>query len=485
LSQGGAGDAPRKINGRIGIFFAAYSPIIELRSMSWYFAESGRPVGPVEDDQFEAFVANGRITPEMLVWRRGMAQWQPYRSLNGTPAEASPERMAFVPANKRWCSQCDKVYPTSELAAFGASLVCPNCKPLFAQRLREGVPAVGTRPYAGFWIRVLATFIDGLILSVVALLYTDLVAAMLPVARTETSPVSSLQLILLGINLVVGLAFEVWFVGRFGATPGKMVCQIKVVRSDGRRVTYLRSLARHLAKTLDWFTLGVGFVMAVFDEDRRTLHDRICDTRVIRNVPNPLQTSGGCPECHAALPASAWNLNYPVGCPHCRTAFTALAFPAQVREQQAVVPEPASEGGEATCYFHTTNKALAACDECGRFVCSLCHVAISGQNWCPSCIVLHRQRGRLTYLDNRRMMYDNLALLLAIVTFFLLGVWPIAIVTVGATLFVVFFYWRKVSSLVPRTKSRFVVAAVLVGIELLALVMIVLRVIGNSEGVTP
>ena len=90
--------------------------------MPWYFAESGHPVGPVEDEQFEAFVANGRIQPEMLVWRRGMAQWQPYRSLNGNPAVDLSERTAFVPANQRRCSECRKVYPTSELAAFGASV---------------------------------------------------------------------------------------------------------------------------------------------------------------------------------------------------------------------------------------------------------------------------------------------------------------------------------------------------------------------------
>jgi uncharacterized RDD family membrane protein YckC len=452
--------------------------------MSWYFAESGRPVGPVEDEQFEAFVANGRIKPEMLVWRRGMAQWQPYGSLNGATPVAVAERTGFIPANQRWCSECLKPYPTSELAAFGGILVCSNCRPLFAQKLREGVPATRTIPYAGFWIRFLATLIDGLILSVVALLYTGLVAGMFPAPVFDTSRVNAGQLILLGINLIVGMAFEVWFVGRFGATPGKMVCHIRVVRSDGGRVTYLRSLARHFAKILDWFTLGVGFVMVVFDEDRRTLHDRICDTRVMRTAPNPLQTSGGCPECHGALPAGTWNLSYPVNCPHCRTVLTALVFPAQVRPREAAVPEPAVEGGEATCYFHTPNKAFAACGECGRFVCALCHVDISGRSWCPSCIALQRQRGRLAYLDHRRMMYDNLALLLAVVTFFLLGVWPLAIVTVGATLFVVFFYWRKVSSLVPRSKSRFVVAAVLAGIELLTLVMIVLHVIANFEGTT-
>ena len=451
--------------------------------MPWYFAESGQPVGPVEDEEFEAFVANGRIKPDMLVWRRGMVQWQPYGSLNGAAAIAPAERPVFRPAHPRWCSQCRQAYPEGELAAFGVYMVCPNCKPLFTQKLREGVPATGKPPYAGFWIRALAVIMDSLILSVVALFYTGPIVAMFPTIH-DPSQLLGLQLILVGIGFVAGMAYESWFVGRFGATPGKMACQLRVVRSDGRRVTYLRSLARYLAKTLDWFTMGIGFVMAAFDEDRRTLHDRICDTRVMRYLPDPLRTSGGCPECHGALPADTWNLNYPTICPNCRAVLAAFAFPAQVREHPAAVPEPAVEGGEATCYFHARNKAVAPCDQCGRFLCALCHVDISGQNWCPSCIELHRRRGRLAYLDTRRMLYDNLALVLALSPIVLLPFWPIAIVTAPATLFVVFFYWRKLASLVPRTKARFIVAGVLAGIELVALVFVVMAVIANLRRLT-
>jgi uncharacterized RDD family membrane protein YckC len=28
--------------------------------------------------------------------------------------------------------------------------------------------------------------------------------------------------------------------------------------------------------------MGIGFIMAAFDDERRTLHDRICETRVVR-----------------------------------------------------------------------------------------------------------------------------------------------------------------------------------------------------------
>jgi uncharacterized RDD family membrane protein YckC len=61
-----------------------------------------------------------------------------------------------------------------------------------------------------------------------------------------------------------------------------MACKLKVVTSDGGRVSYLRALGRHFAELLSVLTLMVGYIMAAFDEQKRTLHDRICDTRVIK-----------------------------------------------------------------------------------------------------------------------------------------------------------------------------------------------------------
>src|SRR5579872_1874043 len=433
--------------------------------MPWYFAESGERVGPVEDAEFQTLVAIGRVKPEMLVWRKGMAQWEPYRNLNGAASAAT----VHVPGQQT-CWECHGSFPANLLATFGRVLVCPNCRPLFTQKLREGVPAGGAITYGGFWIRVLAVFIDTLILGIVALTYTGAVLSSVTFTFPGDTPtIYRVELILLAINFAVGIVFETWFVGRFGATPGKMFCQLKVVRSDGRRIGYLRSLGRHLAKTLDWFTLGIGFVLAVFDPDRRTLHDRICDTRVVRSVPDPLLTSGGCPECHAALPPDTWNLNFPARCPNCRALLTAMAFPAQVRQNLPAMPEPVGEAGEATCFFHVSNKAAIPCDQCGRFLCTLCRVEISGANWCPSCIERERTNGMLSYLDNRRMMYDNLALLLALMPIVLFPFWPIAVISAPATLFVVFYYWRKLESLVPRTKGRFIAAAIIASLEILFL----------------
>ena len=80
----------------------------------------------------------------------------------------------------------------------------------------------------------------------------------------------------------LGIAFETYFLGRFGATPGKMACGLKVVRPDGEKITYGRAFGRTLASLLSGMIIYIGYIIAAFDEERRTLHDRICDTRVVK-----------------------------------------------------------------------------------------------------------------------------------------------------------------------------------------------------------
>ena len=182
-----------------------------------------------------------------------------------------------------------------------------------------------------------------------------------------------------------------------------------------------------------------------------------------------------CPVCTRALPSDTWNLDYETYCPTCRAPIMALVFPALLRAGGGAIPEFAVEGGEATCFYHARKKAVVPCDQCGRFLCSLCQVELSGQNWCPSCIDLHRRQGTLATLDRRRTLYDNIALLLAIGPVVSIAFWFLTLFTAPAALFVVFRHWRSPSSLAPRTKIRFVIAGAAALLEIGAWVFIVFR----------
>ena len=47
----------------------------------WHFAEGGHSVGPIPFDELSRAAAQGRITPDTLVWSQGMRDWAPARQV--------------------------------------------------------------------------------------------------------------------------------------------------------------------------------------------------------------------------------------------------------------------------------------------------------------------------------------------------------------------------------------------------------------------
>lgn len=180
----------------------------------------------------------------------------------------------------RYCSQCGRPYPVDDLARFGDQLICLSCKDLYAQRLREGVPATLQMEYAGFWIRVLASLIDGVILFIVQMAIQMFVLPLL-VGR-ESGVMIAVMVVQNLFGVLVGVSYESYFVAYHGATPGKMALGLQVVRSDGSPVSLGRAAGRYFSKILSALILCIGYLMVAFDDQKRGLHDMICETRVIR-----------------------------------------------------------------------------------------------------------------------------------------------------------------------------------------------------------
>ena len=61
-----------------------------------------------------------------------------------------------------------------------------------------------------------------------------------------------------------------------------MALGLRIVRADGSSLTYGRATGRFFADYLSNLILFIGYIMAAFDDEKRTLHDRICDTRVVK-----------------------------------------------------------------------------------------------------------------------------------------------------------------------------------------------------------
>jgi uncharacterized RDD family membrane protein YckC len=259
--------------------------------MQWYYAVNNERQGPITEAEFEKFVAEGRIKPETLVWRMGMTEWKPYSAV-AAPAPVAPSAAGAAASAEETevCAVSGKRYPKREMIQYEGKWISGEHRDEFFQRLREGVTQPGTFVYGNFWPRFAAKFLDGLILGMAGMLINVALGLVLlgtanyftGVATAARSAAMAFQIVsnLLGIGL--GLAYSMFFISRYSATPGKMALGLKLVRSDGSPLSIGRIIGRHFAEWLSSLTLLIGYIIAAFDEERRALHDRICDTRVIK-----------------------------------------------------------------------------------------------------------------------------------------------------------------------------------------------------------
>jgi hypothetical protein len=134
-----------------------------------------------------------------------------------------------------------------------------------------------------------------------------------------------------------------------------------------------------------------------------------------------------------------------------------------------IAGERITDAGQAACFYHPHKTAHVPCDACGRFICALCDVELHGQHLCPSCLESGRRKGTLTTFESRRVLWDSIALSVALLPVVTILFWFLSVVTAPAAIFLSIYGWRKPGSLAPRrSKLRFSFAiafsiAVLIG----------------------
>jgi hypothetical protein len=127
-------------------------------------------------------------------------------------------------------------------------------------------------------------------------------------------------------------------------------------------------------------------------------------------------------------------------------------------------PESATEG-EATCFDHPAKRAVAACSQCGRFLCRLCAVSFADQTWCPGCVAAGAGKANAAKLETSRNLYDSMALILPLGSLIL---WPFTIVTAPASLALALMKWNEPLSLVRTSRWR-MIAAVVISLAMIGL----------------
>ncbi|MCX6154181.1 MAG: RDD family protein [Candidatus Kapabacteria bacterium] len=213
------------------------------------------------------------------------------------------------------CEKCGNEYPTQYY--FTTPTICNNCYQTLSENEKQIIQnLINADAYAdpldirvGFWKRLAATLIDGVITAVIIVIVFYLTGKLNdyifayksmfsdPIAAQEI--LGSFTLLL----LLIGLGYSLTEV-LFAASPGKMVLGIKIAEQDGKRASIgtlaFRFLIKHIELPFSFlfvftqikmfstigtvFSLGifVGYFF-VFAAARQGFHDMLAKTAVFNN----------------------------------------------------------------------------------------------------------------------------------------------------------------------------------------------------------
>lgn len=131
--------------------------------------------------------------------------------------------------------------------------------------------------YAGFWLRVLASLIDGVLMVIIM----GLVDAVLGTRflSFEDSVWSNDD----AAYTVAMCAAMVWCWHTWQATPGKMALRLKIIDArDGGKTPLVRLIVRVLGQYISLLAFGLGYLWVIWDPRKQSWHDKMAGTLVVR-----------------------------------------------------------------------------------------------------------------------------------------------------------------------------------------------------------
>jgi uncharacterized RDD family membrane protein YckC len=140
----------------------------------------------------------------------------------------------------------------------------PSAEPATAVPTYTPVSTLAAFPHARFRDRLAAFILDVLLVAItVELLYLD--------GR--------------GVEqrwFVLMLAYHIGFWTWKGTTVGGIICQLRVVRTNGEPLRFIDGLVRGLSGIFSLAVLGLGGLWILKDPERQAWHDKIAGTYVVK-----------------------------------------------------------------------------------------------------------------------------------------------------------------------------------------------------------
>lgn len=85
------------------------------------------------------------------------------------------------------------------------------------------------------------------------------------------------------MSFILGAAYQWYFLTRQnGQTIGKMVMNIRVLKTDGTPISDVEAVMRYVGYLINSPLLMLGWALAFIDDTRQGLHDKIANTYVVK-----------------------------------------------------------------------------------------------------------------------------------------------------------------------------------------------------------
>ncbi len=235
------------------------------------------PHGPYTRAEIDEQLSRGEITLASLAFVEGLTEWTPLRDV---------------------LAKVDVGNPPPVVAAAPASTVPIGTGYGHAGPVSAGAAApIGTgysyavtmQPpehlvYAGFWLRVAAIFVDGLILLPLSLISFGFTYAGNAATDSNVKLAIAVASLVYSLFLLVvqWLYFALQESSAAQATLGKRLLGLQVTDRVGNRIGFGRATGRYFGKLVSALALYIGFMMAGWTQRKQALHDMMADTLVVR-----------------------------------------------------------------------------------------------------------------------------------------------------------------------------------------------------------
>jgi uncharacterized RDD family membrane protein YckC len=148
--------------------------------------------------------------------------------------------------------------------------------------------------YAGFWIRLAARLIDGVILGIPFALLFGVIAVAAGVFAGNTNSTNQntsgaaaavfggFFILLYLCFLVITLGYWIYFWGTSGATLGMRLLRLRVIDANtGATIGYARAVVRLLMTVVNSWACYIGWIWVAFDPRKQGWHDKVANSVVI------------------------------------------------------------------------------------------------------------------------------------------------------------------------------------------------------------